>query len=166
CAQCPLAARCVANAQGRPHDYPVKTKKLVRGLRSNVMLWLEHRGRTWLVRRPEQGVWAGLACLPLLDDEAALAALTQGWPGARTELPAFKHALTHFDWMLQPVHWQWPARAKAPAAAALAALGEGRWFEPDEALEQGLPAPIRRVLATAPGRPLPRGRRRVKAMVK
>jgi len=149
CAQCPLAARCVAHAQGRPHDYPVKTRKLVRGERSNVMLWLEHRGRSWLVRRPEQGVWAGLACLPLFDDDAALAALTQGWPGVRTELPAFKHVLTHFDWMLQPVHWQWPARAKAPNDEALAAFGEGRWFSRTEALAAGLPAPVRRLLAAS-----------------
>ncbi|MBI5716129.1 MAG: A/G-specific adenine glycosylase [Burkholderiales bacterium] len=153
CESCPLERRCVARAQGRPQHYPVKTRRLRRGRRDNAVLWLEHRGRWWLVQRPQSGVWAGLWCLPLLDDDEALAACTQGWPGAGAPLPPLAHALTHFDWTLRPVLWRWPARRKAPAQDELRALGEGRWFSPGEALATGLPAPVRRLFeaATEPG---------------
>ncbi len=155
CAVCPLKSRCVAHAEGRVHELPVKSRRTRRGHRDNVVLWLEHRGRWWLGRRPESGVWAGLMCMPLLDDAAALAAVTRGWPGTATGLPEVQHALTHFDWTLRPVHWRWPARGVAPSAAQLGALGalgelgEGRWLTPSEALSTGLPAPVRRLLESA-----------------
>ena len=56
-------------------------------------------------------------------------------------LPNVEHALTHFDWTLQPLRWTLPARAKLPAG-----LPPGRWFTKAEALALGLPAPIRRLL--------------------
>jgi len=152
CERCPLAARCVARAQGRPHDFPVKTRRLKRGRRDHVLLWLEHRGRWWLVERPSTGVWAGLWCLPMMDDEAALALRTRGWPGEAQPLPAVEHALTHFDWTLRPVRWRWPARSKAPTAEQLGALdpqARGGWHGPEAALALGLPAPVRRLLEAA-----------------
>ena len=150
CDACPLAARhCMAHAQGRVHDYPVKGRRTARGARAHVLLWLEHRGRWRLVQRPQSGVWAGLWCLPLVDDDAALAALTAAWAGTGTALPEVRHALTHFDWTLRPVHWRWPARAGSPGEAVLRPLGEGRWFEPAEALAAGLPAPVRRLFEAA-----------------
>ena len=150
CERCPLTACCVARAQDRAHDYPVKTRRTKRGQRDNVLLWLEHRGRWWLIERPGSGVWAGLTCLPSLDDKAALATLSKRWPGAQQLLPAVQHALTHFDWTLRPVHWQWPARAKAPLHDQLQALGEGgRWLSPEEALATGLPAPVRKLFEAA-----------------
>jgi len=152
CEQCPLQARCVARAQGRMHDFPVKTRRLKRSKRDQVMLWLEHRGRWWLVQRPQSGVWAGLWSPPLLDDTAALAAATRGWPGAGEALPPVAHALTHFDWTLRPMRWRWPTRGQAPgpeSLAALAAGGDSRWFTPQEALAEGLPAPVRRLFEAA-----------------
>jgi A/G-specific adenine glycosylase len=152
CEQCPLAARCVARAQGRMHDYPVKTRKLKRGTRDSMMLWLEHRGRCWLVRRPESGVWAGLWCLPLLDDEAALAEATCRWPGAATAWPPIRHVLTHFDWTLRPVHWLWPSATRGPGQTQLLQFGAGCWFTAAQALAAGLPAPVRRLLESRPTR--------------
>jgi A/G-specific adenine glycosylase len=149
CENCPLAPHCVARAQGRMADYPVKTRRTQRGRRANILLWIEHRGRWWLVQRPGSGVWAGLLCLPLLDDAQALAAATRGWPGKAATLPEVQHALTHFDWTLRPVRWHWPARTRAPGAAQLGPLGDGRWLTPTEALSAGLPAPVRRLFDSA-----------------
>lgn len=64
CGACPLAATCIARAQGRPQAYPVKTRRARRQRRASELLWLIHRGRVWLVPRPGEGVWAGLWCLP------------------------------------------------------------------------------------------------------
>jgi A/G-specific adenine glycosylase len=158
CEQCPLASRCAARAQGRPEAFPVKSKRSRRGQRDHMLLWLEHRGRWWLVQRPAIGVWAGLLALPMFDDAKALAAATRGWPGQPRALPEIEHALTHFDWTLRPLWWRLPARAKLPAIEAI--TGPGRWFTAQEALAAGLPAPLRRLFASAAAttraeRPLP-----------
>ncbi|MDE1948180.1 MAG: A/G-specific adenine glycosylase [Burkholderiales bacterium] len=148
CEACPLRTDCVAHAQGRPEAYPVKTRKLRRGRRSNAWLWLEQGGRIWLSRRPESGVWAGLWSLPEFESVPALEAAAGAWPGHGSWLPPLEHALTHFDWTLQPLRWRLPPRARS--AAVTQGLPEGRWFEPGAALQMGLPAPLRRLLDAHP----------------
>ncbi len=143
CERCPLAATCVARAEGRPERYPVKTRKLKRGRRRHALLWLQRGNEVWLVQRPPRGVWAGLASLQEFESRTALEAFVQGWPGRGTWLPNIEHALTHFDWTLEPLHWTLPARAKLPPP------GEGRWVTLPEALALGLPAPIRKLLERA-----------------
>jgi A/G-specific adenine glycosylase len=148
CERCPLATLCVARREGRPEAYPVKTRRLRRGARRHAWLWLAQADRLWLVQRPEQGVWAGLWSLPELDTPEALQHLLQGWPGHGETLPTIEHALTHFDWTLQPLRWQLPARLSATRLAALTAqLPPGRWVRLEQALRMGLPAPLRKLLS-------------------
>ena len=157
CDVCPLAGLCVARAEGRPEAYPVKTRKLKRSQRDHALLWLVRADRdgqgdaVWLVQRPQTGVWAGLWSLPEFESPAALWALAANWPGEGQPLPAFKHVLTHVDWMLRPVFW--PLPMALPAAARLqleAALPPGRWVAREAALAMGLAAPIRKLLAAGP----------------
>jgi len=151
CDACPLAGLCVARAEGRPEAYPVKTRKLKRGRREHVLLWLTHGDRVWLVQRPQTGVWAGLWTLPEFDTDEALWALGAGWPGDGRLLAPFKHVLTHLDWLLQPCHWPLPDDLDpAPLQALEATLPAGRWVPRDEALAMGLPAPIRKLLEAGP----------------
>jgi len=151
CDACPLSGLCVAHAQGRPEAYPVKTRKLKRGQRAHLLLWLDWGDRVWLVQRPQTGVWAGLWSLPEFDDEATLWALAAGWPGEGRLLPPLRHVLTHLDWTLQPCHWPLPLdMAPAQRQAIEARLPDGRWVPRSEALAMGLPAPIRRWLEAGP----------------
>ena len=142
CLLCPLQARCVARAAGAPERFPVKTRKLKRSRRSHALLGLRQGERLWLVQRPERGVWAGLWSLPEFEDAAALEALLSGAPGDGVWLPVIEHALTHFDWTLQPRVWTLP-----PGAALPEGLPPGRWVTEEEALAMGLPAPVRKLLA-------------------
>lgn len=149
CRACPLDPVCVARAEGRPEDYPVKTRRLRRGRREHVLLWLIHRDRLWLTRRPDQGVWAGLWSLPEWAPQA-LAPITASWPGRGEHLPAIEHALTHFDWTLQPLRWRLPDETPlARIAEVESQLPPGRWTPIDEAQALGLPAPVRRLLVSA-----------------
>ena len=151
CPACPLRAVCVGAFEGRPERYPVKTRKGVRGRRENVWLWLQWRNATWLVRRPDRGIWAGLWSLPEFASPDDAGTATTGWPGHAITLPSFTHTLTHLDWTLHPVSWTLPARSPAKQVAALVERWpEGRWMSQPEALAAGLPAPLRRLLA-APG---------------
>jgi A/G-specific adenine glycosylase len=140
CEACPLAAACVARREGEPQRYPVKTRRLVRGERANAVLWLAAGSQVWLERRPASGVWAGLWSLPEFPALAELHEAIRGWPGQGHALPAFSHALTHFDWRLQPWRHELPQAVEAP-------LPDGRWWSLADALRLGLPAPVRRLLA-------------------
>ncbi|MBC7729027.1 MAG: A/G-specific adenine glycosylase [Microbacteriaceae bacterium] len=150
CDACPLHGLCVARAEGRPEAYPVKTRKLKRGAREHVLLWLASGDALWLVQRPQTGVWAGLWSLPEFDNDEALWALAADWPatvGEGRPLPTVRHTLTHFDWTLRPVHWPLPDQLAAPQHRMIeASLPAGRWVARDAALTMGLPAPIRRLL--------------------
>ena len=145
CEACPLVRDCVARREGRPQAYPVKTRRMQRGRRRHLLLWLVQRGRWWLVQRPCKGVWAGLWSLPEFGSAAELGARTAGWPGRAETLPSIEHALTHFDWTLEPLRWALPARGGPSAGELLERVGPGRWFTPAEAFALGLPAPVRRL---------------------
>jgi A/G-specific adenine glycosylase len=144
CLLCPLAGDCVAQTQGAPERYPVKTRKLKRGTRSHALLWLEQAGRLRLVQRPATGVWAGLWSLPEYSSVEVLESAVAGWQGQGEWLPPFRHVLTHFDWQLQVLRWRLP-----PGVAEEPPSSPGRWFGLDEALGLGLPAPVRKLLAAS-----------------
>ncbi len=144
CLHCPVAPRCVARREGTPERYPVKSRRLKRGRRTHALLWLRQGSRWWLVQRPATGVWAGLWSLPEFDSADTLQRLADGWRGDGEWLAPVQHALTHFDWTLQPLAWTLPARAALPAG-----VPEGRWCEPAQALALGLPAPVRKLFAGA-----------------
>ncbi|MEQ1807928.1 MAG: A/G-specific adenine glycosylase, partial [Burkholderiaceae bacterium] len=62
-------------------------------------------------------------------------------------LPSLVHVLTHLDWTLHPVRWTLPARTGAARIAQIvAAWPSGRWVNGTDALELGLPAPVRKLL--------------------
>ena len=150
CLLCPVVNQCVAARTNTQAGYPVKTRKLKRGTREHVWLWLRWRGHVWLVRRPDTGVWASLWSLPEFDSTAALDKAASGWPGAFEALPSFTHVLTHLDWTLHPLRWTLPERTGAARVAALVKpWPTGRWFDVDQALAAGLPAPLRKLLLNA-----------------
>ncbi len=154
CEACPLATICVARAEGRTMAYPVKTRRLKRGRRDNALLWLTAGDAVWLVRRPDSGVWAGLWTLPEIDDAPSLWTLAASWPGQGQVLPAFKHVLTHLDWMLQPCRWTLPPDLPGDDRLAVERqLPAGRWVTTAEALALGLPSPIRRLLQASGAQP-------------
>jgi A/G-specific adenine glycosylase len=147
CGRCPLADVCVAWREGRPEAYPVKTRKLQRSRRQHALLWLAQGEALWLVRRPEYGVWAGLWSLPEYASTDALHAQLAGWPGVAEPLAVIEHALTHFDWTLRPLRWVLPARLSARRRDVLtSSLPAGCWVERGQALQMGLPAPVRKLL--------------------
>ena len=148
CVQCPLAARCLARAVGRPEQFPLKTRRLKRGRREHALLWLHHAGQMWLVQRPQTGVWAGLWSLPEFASVNELQAASAAWPGQGEWLPSVQHALTHFDWTLHPLRWTLPGRGahKAVIVQALPGAAAGRWVSAEQALQMGLPAPLRKLI--------------------
>lgn len=151
CSQCPVADSCAALGQGQPEAYPVKTRTLRRSQRLSAWLWLSWNDQVWLLKRPEQGVWAGLWSLPEFAATAEAMAALHGLPGQPQELPLLQHSLTHFDWTLAPLYWHLPTRLSRQAQQRLSlSWPQGRWFPMAQALTLGIPAPLRRLLEAGP----------------
>ena len=66
CAACPLQADCIAHAQGREMDYPVKAKKQSKPSKfSNALIIQNANDEILWLQRPDNGIWGGLWSLPL-----------------------------------------------------------------------------------------------------
>ena len=137
-------------ASGKPQDYPVKTRKLKRSAQSLSLLWAQRPdGSVWLERRPAAGIWGGLYCLPVFENEAALKAFLPLHMHTRLEvLRPFKHVLTHKDLTLSPVIAGLGAAQDLPSKPLQVGEPEvsGGWFASREWSALGLPAPIRKLL--------------------
>jgi A/G-specific adenine glycosylase len=64
CLLCPLAAPCIARAEGDLEAYPVKPVKKAKPHRRGIAYWLEADGGVLLVRRPDKGLLGGMRALP------------------------------------------------------------------------------------------------------
>ncbi|MGX5662855.1 A/G-specific adenine glycosylase [Diaphorobacter nitroreducens] len=146
CLLCPLQEACVARRDGNPLDYPVRTRKLKRSAQAWwLLLRQDGAGRLWLERRPPTGIWAGLYCPPVYDSRAALDEALQLHASCDArDLPAFTHVLTHRDLHLHPVL----ARDATPQPNAHCAEQQSGWFAPTQWPALGLPAPVRKLLAS------------------
>lgn len=141
CEDCPLAADCVAQAQGRQQELPVRTQRAAKRTERLWLWWCEcEDGSVWLLRRPQQGIWAGLHAPPVFDSEAGVlaAAAQHGDVNALEFAPALRHILTHRELHLHSV-WQRLPRQVRP-------WSEGRWVTEFEWAQTGLPAPLRKML--------------------
>ncbi|MCD6251762.1 MAG: A/G-specific adenine glycosylase [Psychrobacter sp.] len=66
CLLCPLKEDCLAHAEGRETDYPVKAKKQPKPSKFSDALLIESSDHDMLwVQRPDNGIWGGLWSLPL-----------------------------------------------------------------------------------------------------
>lgn len=100
-------------------------------------------GAVLLCRRPPAGIWAGLWCLPTLDDGESVG----DWcgrvlgcsPQGHAELAPVRHGFSHFELEIRPIH--------LPASTPSGDIQEGdQWRWHDGAQDLGMPAPIRRLV--------------------
>ncbi|WP_368923365.1 A/G-specific adenine glycosylase, partial [Comamonas aquatica] len=151
CLVCPLQPHCRAAQQGAPQAYPVKTRKTRRSTQSWWLLVLrDPQGQLWLQRRPvqggETGIWAGLFSPPVFASAPALEAGLDTLAlrvARREDWPAQLHVLTHRDLFLHPVVVEL-ADGRLPLDSA--ELGAGQWQSAADWLQQGLPAPVRKLV--------------------
>jgi A/G-specific adenine glycosylase len=129
CARCPVASDCIARRRGIVARLPGPRPRRERPHRVAQLLLIENaRGELLVERRPDRGIWGGLWCPPLVAGRN---------PGTRVlaRLPVIHHAFTHYDLELQPV------RVRATRRA-------GDWVKLRALSRYGLPAPVRKLLAS------------------
>ena len=149
CAQCPVSAFCVARAENRQSELPVKTPKKAPTLLFDVCaLATNERGEVLLRRRPDEaGVWwRGMWELPRTtraDGETASAALARlgdelsaRWQ-AQALYTTLKHGVTRYQIELEC----WRVELNSVD------LNEDlRWFSVSDALELALPSTMKTLL--------------------
>lgn len=148
CAACPLRDDCRARQQGRSDELPAARPGKPLPQRHTWMLLLrDGEGRILLGKRPPSGIWAGLWSLPEAADHETARAHSRHWADfdfdAYEPLPAIEHVFTHYRLQIEPLLW----RNCRPRDAVGDNAGQ-RWFRRDELAGIGLPAPVKRLLAT------------------
>ncbi len=151
CTRCPLRDDCQALAQGRVGEFPQPRTRRVRPLRQSCQLWVhDAQQRVLLCRRPPIGIWAGLWSLIDGDSQAeALARLSQVGIAIESAAPMAKirHEFTHFSLDIEVQSAQ--ARTVGIADSDL------RWIYPSDALQLGIPQPLRRLILENPQLSIP-----------
>jgi A/G-specific adenine glycosylase len=147
CLLCPVQKLCRGRAEGTQERYPVKTRTLKRSEQGLSLLLAQRPDRScWLEKRPVPGVWGGLFCLPVFENDDALKAFLPSSLHPELEaLPGLIHVLTHKDLHLSPWHIQLTSKQKMPSAKDRK-VDSGAWFSAREWEGLGLPAPIRKLL--------------------
>ena len=119
---CPFQQHCVAYQQNRIADFPIK-RKAVR-VRDQEMFWLIARRKNQIyLEQRGPGIWRGLWCFP----EGPTPVSHDG------QFPHIDHVLTHRRLRIQPVAVQ----------PAMVAERLGKWWTVDEAMQLGIPKPVR-----------------------
>ncbi len=146
CPACPLADGCLARLQGLIERLPEPRPRRVNPHRqTRMLLLLDAEGRLRLDRRPGQGVWSGLFAPP----ECAHDGDPEAWcrehglvtRGRAETWPEVRHAFSHYRLDISPV-----VVPVAPDPTRVKEEPEGNWYKPTQALDLGLPAPVRRLV--------------------
>ncbi|MGA1253287.1 MAG: A/G-specific adenine glycosylase [Burkholderiaceae bacterium] len=144
CAACPVVGFCRAHAAGRVADFPVPRAKAPRPSRRAFWLLVVYQSRIGLWQRPPEGIWGGL-WMPW-DIPAA-----EPWPQGSKPLTMLRHGFTHFTLEVE-VRLISPSTKARLLSLQRQSLGHGQAleFRPlAEFLALGLPAPVRRLLASS-----------------
>ena len=141
CGYCPLAAECLACRDGRQAELPQSRPRKVVPERTSSFVLISDGRQLLLERRPPHGLWGGLLVPPEGEPAQVLANLGLTACDLRN-LPAIRHAFTHFRLTLLPVL----CRVKPTGTLAQPGLV---WIDPEQVDQAGVPTPIARIIRSA-----------------
>ena len=108
CMYCPMQTNCNALAQDRVLDFPQKKVKKAVPVKHADVLIIEFENQWLWYKRPEQGIWGGLHCLPIIEQnnektnaqEDEFKILIEKYNLQASDTVEIKHQFTHFTWLL------------------------------------------------------------------
>lgn len=143
CEVCPLQQQCVAYKENRVHQLPAAKPRRPLPQKETVLLLLMRQQKLLLEKRPAPGIWGELWCPPAIDLAIDAASYCQRHLGINVqtpvELPVLDHQFTHFKLRIYP-------RLLHVVSESIIALPQFIWIKPSDALKQGIPAPVRKLL--------------------
>jgi A/G-specific adenine glycosylase len=142
CQDCPVASDCLALQTGQVDLIPAARPKKTIPSQHRCALVLHTAQGVWLERRPAQGIWGGLLCLPEGDTVESLALIAAKLGTAAAVQPwhihQLKHTFTHYH-----LHWQVWAVAVDAALTLPAPWVFAQW---DQLPHIGVPKAVLKVL--------------------
>ena len=144
CLYCPMQQHCKAHAHGLENELPFKKAKKPVPVKQAQVLVLRSRHQTLWQQRPNQGLWGGLWCYPIIEEESAFQQICQQLQlqkaSATTEIT---HSFTHFTWQLKAqifdVDDDWTEH--------LGTELEGQWMDSETAIASGLPTAMKKLIS-------------------
>jgi A/G-specific adenine glycosylase len=148
CMLCPVNVDCVARIDGRTEDIPAAKPSKPLPHRAQRYLLALHADSVLLVKRPPQGIWGSLWCLPELPNEASaltIVSLIETQYAIRSiahreEATPLDHTFTHFKLTLRPL------RVEVGRLASRAAVPGTMWLALADVANAALPKPIKTLL--------------------
>lgn len=140
CADCPMADECLARQQNRQAALP--RKKKAADVKIRPLFWLvlrNHDGAVWLQKRPAEGIWGGLWCVPCVDSFQATLSEAAKWQltdADLTEETPILHRLTHRLLQITPFN------ATVSLSLPNSHPAQGCWVLPQDLPDYGLPKPL------------------------
>ena len=102
CGACPASEQCLAHAEGKEQDYPVRSGKKARRIEEKTVLILRCEDRYALQKRPAKGLLAGLWGFPMAEgclmEAGAREQISDLDPISVTSLGKARHIFTHIEW--------------------------------------------------------------------
>jgi A/G-specific adenine glycosylase len=148
CEQCPLVKGCKAYQQGNPQDYPGKKPKKKLQVKTTLFLMIKNnQGALLLEQNPPAGLWGGLWVFPQCESQDQLeeTCLKLGIQAESQKiLEAKRHTFSHFHLDYQPVEIS--IDHSNATASQVAEQGNQVWYNPQNPLSLGMPAPIKALL--------------------
>ncbi|MDW5417529.1 A/G-specific adenine glycosylase [Iodobacter sp. CM08] len=144
CITCPVFDDCIARQQGRQAELPTPKPKKVSPERQTVLMMITRDGKLLLERRPPTGIWGGLWSLPETTSTLEASKACSQRFGLDVEFDSaaedFVHVFTHFRLTITPLP------GSVIGQTALTHEDHLGWFSQAEALELGLPSPVRKLV--------------------
>ncbi|MBW8192643.1 A/G-specific adenine glycosylase [Neiella marina] len=126
CTICPLANQCQALASNRVSELPTPKPKKTLPVKTAIFDWHLVDQEIFLVKRPADGIWGGLWCLPEYQQPLDQVAETKA-------IGRFRHTFSHYKLAAEVINM----------AQHRSEHQSGKWFALDTLATIGLPKPIK-----------------------
>ena len=146
CSACPLSNDCQAYLQGSTAHYPAsKPKKAIPTRHTHWVVAQSSDGKLLLEQRDKRGIWGGLWSFPEKDTFKELqnhCNLTNIFiSNSQKQLSQIKHSFSHYKLIIYPHLIQCKQNLDV-----IADNNKLKWYKIEEALQLGLPAPVKQFI--------------------
>ncbi|ADI88947.1 A/G-specific adenine glycosylase [Acinetobacter oleivorans] len=146
CLYCPMQAHCQAYQQGLEQELPFKKPKKTPPVRIADVLIIQCEDEWFWQQRQAHGLWGGLFCLPILENEHERLSLSQQFKlQAQPQTFQISHSFTHFTWLLNAHVFHVEPDQKEHLSIEL----EGQWLSPEQAIAKGVPTAMKKLISTS-----------------
>ncbi|WP_163121790.1 A/G-specific adenine glycosylase [Acinetobacter portensis] len=144
CLYCPMQQHCKAHQQGLETELPFKKPKKAVPVKSAQVLLIQCNDQWLWQQRPNSGLWGGLWCLPIIENEVEFLERTQSLGLKKIiKKELISHSFTHFTWLLEAVCFEIDEDSKEHLAIELG----GDWYSSQIATQMGIPTAMKKLIS-------------------